>query len=280
MSFSGKTKIKKYTLYHARKNLPTRHNADNKTRGGKALVVAGSAGMRGAAILTATAAARCGAGYVYIHSEKKNLSAQYHPDFLEFDSPKDLKKNPPTAVAVGPGLQTSKSTRLWITTLAQLRFPYVVLDAHALSVLPDLGNKIQLPPTWILTPHEGELGKLLHVSSQKICKDRLRYAQMAQKKWGCTVLLKGYETLALNSEEIWKVQSGTPALAKAGTGDVLTGMILAFLSQGLKSTAAACLAAYIHGKMASDWVQSGHDVISLMASDLLKQLPTSLKKIR
>lgn len=268
-----------YLRSQARKDLPNRTHSDNKTRGGKCLVIAGSKGMAGAALLTATAAARSGAGYVYLASESSALSNLEHPDFLEFSikpSAKNLSQF--TAVAIGPGLKSSKVILGWLKILARNEFANVVVDASALNILAK--NKMKLPATWVLTPHEGELSRLLGVSSDKIRDNRIKAVQDAQKKWGCTILLKGHKSLIADSENLFCNTSGNPALAKAGTGDVLTGIIAAFLSQKLSPLKAAALAAFVHGLMADIWVKSNHDVLSLMATDLLSLLPSTLFDLR
>lgn len=94
------------------------------------------------------------------------------------------------------------------------------------------------------------------------------------------MLLKGYRTLIADGTSVFEIQSGNPALAKAGTGDVLTGMITAFISQGLTPIASAKLAAYVHGYIADNWIKSKKDILSLMASDIIQQIPESLFQIR
>lgn len=263
--------MKKYLLKNAQKAIPSRKNSDNKTHGGKALVIAGSKGMWGAAILTSQAAARSGAGYVYLQPLEKGFPWFKNLDFL-MNKEKDFSKF--NAIAIGPGANSS-SLGKWVKN--SLKNQRVVLDAAALNYLAK--NKIKIPSTWILTPHEGELSRILKVSSETIRKDRVKYAKLAQKKLGCVVLLKGYRTLVVDSKDIFEIQSGNPALAKAGTGDVLTGVITGFLSQGLDATNAACLGAFVHGFIADQWVKK-NDHLSLMASDLIQLLPEILRKIR
>ena len=96
---------------------------------------------------------------------------------------------------------------------------------------------------------------------------------------GCIVILKGHKTLIADAHEIREIQSGNPALAKAGTGDVLTGMIAGLLSQGVRPIDAACLAVFIHGFTADIWIKK-YDPLSLIASDLIELLPSTIKKIR
>lgn len=259
-----------YGLRDARRDLPRRLSRDNKTIGGKAVIAAGSRAMPGAAFLAATAAARIGAGYVYLASQN-NLDLRGYPDFLKWTP---ALKNP-SAVAVGPGLSKSSFVRGWLVR-AQ-KFP-CVLDAEALNVLAKTNKKVS--PQTVLTPHEGELSRLLGVSADKIRAQREASVVNAQKKWGGVMVLKGHRTLVCDGRTLWTVTAGNAALAKAGTGDVLTGMIVGLLSQGLQPAVAACLGVYLHGRIAEEWIASRKDVLSLMPSDLLVNVAVVAAKVR
>lgn len=271
--------IKKiYSLSQVRKTLPHRKKTDNKTHGGKCLVIAGSQGLWGAAVLCAQAASRMGAGYVYLYDPHQQFPAVQHPDFLTL---KTLNKNIDfTSIAVGPGFKDSRQLKSVLKKLISLNFPSVVLDAEALNFLSRQQSIKKLPPQWIITPHEGELARLIGVSSTKIRAERIKYIQIAQKKWGCIVLLKGHQTLIADSHQVIEIPAGNPALAKAGTGDVLTGMISGLLSQkNSLPLQVAANAAYIHGYMADRWIKSKKSALSLMPSDLIALIPETLKYI-
>ncbi len=267
-----------YSKAQARLDMPKRRKSDNKTHGGKCLVIAGSAGMWGAAILCAKAAARTGAGYVYIFDRRNSFPVCKNPDFLISNKLNHLSEF--KSIAIGPGLNDQKLIEKTIFKLIQKKFSSVVLDAEALNAIAKIQNLPKLPMNWILTPHEGELARMLNVSSAKVKANRKKYALLAQEKFGCIILLKGFRTLVTNSEGIWEISSGNASLAKAGTGDVLTGMTAGFLSQNMNPRHAACLAAYVHGKIADEWITAGKDHLSLMASDLLKELPFLLQRTR
>lgn len=259
----------------AQADLPTRTERDSKMRGGKCLVIAGSRGMFGAAVLCATAAARVGAGYTYIHAEG-HFPTVKHPDFLIASSLRSLSLY--QAIAIGPGLQNQKKVEALIKKFLKLNIPNLVLDAGALNVLAKF--KKPLLKTWIVTPHEGELSRILDVPATLIRRDRKRYVVKAQQKLGCTVLLKGHRTLVATAGGLWEIRSGNPALAKAGTGDVLTGMILGFLSQKMEPVSAALLGAFVHGFVADHWVQKKQDQLSLLASDITNLIPFVLHQLR
>ncbi len=265
--------IKKYTLAQAKKDLPKRSRQSNKTHGGKVLIIAGSQDMWGAAVLSATAAARTGAGYVYLKNTKPQFPIVKHPDFLVLSSLKNTQAF--QSIVIGPGLKDSQKI---LADLKKLRHhPRVIVDASALDHVLKLKK---IPATWILTPHEGELARMLKTSSAAIKHNRLKAVLLAHKKFGCVVLLKGHHTLVADQKVVYQITSGNAALGKAGTGDVLSGMIGAFLSQNVPATRAACLAAYIHGAMADDWIRQKKDVLSLMASDLIDHLPQKIYQIR
>lgn len=271
-------KSRKLTLAEAQKALPTRLKTDNKSSGGKSLIVAGSKNMWGAAVLCATAAARIGAGYVYIYDPKGKFSTAAHPDFLLKDNLSELIKF--SSIALGPGFSNQLKLLQIIFKLQSLEFPSVVLDAEAINVLSSCKLIPQLPATWIVTPHEGELARLLNVSSLQIKKDRIKYVLKAQKKLGCSVVLKGHKTLIATPTSLWENPTGNSSLAKAGTGDVLTGIIAGFLCQKMNPEMAAVLGCYIHGRVADVWIEEENDPLSLLASDLIAGLPKILNAVR
>ena len=271
-------KLKVYSKVQARRDIPERKYSDNKTRGGKCLVIAGSNGMWGAAVLCAKAALRSGTGYVYLFDKTITFPICKNPDFLLIDKLDQLANY--QSIAIGPGLHNQKFIEKCILKLVQKKYSAVVLDAEALNTIAKMKNLPKLPANWILTPHEGELSRLLDVSSKKIKVNRKKYALAAQKKFGCVVLLKGFRTVVTNSKEIWEISAGNSSLSKAGTGDVLTGIIAGFLSQNMEPLRAACLAAYVHGTIADKWIADGNDHLSLMASDLLTMLPQILVSVR
>ena len=271
-----------FTERLALKLLPKRAAASNKAKHGHALVFAGSEGMWGAGLLAASAAYRMGAGYVTLASHEEPLEIlRDTPEILtaRADNEALWKHRKWTAVAIGPGLGTgSETARLVRRLIDEAGDVPVVADADALTVIAK--EKIaKLPASWILTPHAGELQRLIDVPSKTIESDRFHYAREAAMSYGCHVLLKGFRTVVSNGEKNWVVTSGNAALAKAGTGDVLTGMIVSLAAQGLPALQAATTAAYVHGRMADEWVRAGSSRGSLTASDLREILPQLLARL-
>jgi NAD(P)H-hydrate epimerase len=263
------------------KLLPKRKKTDNKTAGGKCLIIAGSPSMPGAGILAARAAARVGAGYVYLACNGLTRSAP--PDFLRIDPDKKIDFSQFQSVAIGPGLGTSpKSKKLikrHLTELKKLSFENVVIDADAINFLSANTELLPLPESWVITPHAGELSRLLKLSRSMQAQERIKYLKPAHDLLKCILVLKGSPTFLYDGRKVKPVKFGNKALAKAGTGDVLTGMIAGFMAQGLSGWDASYLAASLHGMMADDWVKS-KDYLSLMASDLIEAIPATLFKLR
>ena len=274
-----KASFQQYSKRDFKKDLPTRQNSDHKGRGGKCLIIAGSRGMWGASALCAEAASRVGAGYVYLRGISEANFSLKHPDFLTLPPNQKIQWSMYEAFAIGPGLKgRPRYIMQMLKYFLQEKKP-VVLDAEALNVLAQQKSWKKFPSNWIMTPHEGELARLLKVPSAKIHAHRQKYVLQAQQQFGCVVLLKGYQTLIASPEGFWQIRAGNPSLAKAGTGDVLTGIIVGLLSQKIAPSVAACMGACLHGVIADEWVKT-KDILSLMASDLIKALPETLFQIR
>ena len=123
-----------------------------------------------------------------------------------------------------------------------------------------------------MTPHAGELSRIINISAKEIEDDRIQACRVFSNTEPAVILLKGHKTVIHSMEKYYIICSGNKALAKAGTGDVLAGIISSFFAQGLDIEKAACLGAYIHGDIADQWVRDGNNVNSLMASDLVEGL--------
>lgn len=265
---------------YVKKRLPIRTLFSNKTDGGKLLVVGGSVGMWGAGILAALAAARSGAGYTYLMAKWNNKQLLKHPDllFLNFDLKSISNKNF-NAYVFGPGIGINRDSRKLLNFFIKNKVNNLVLDADALTILAKNKN-MKLPSTWILTPHEGELARLLNTTAKRVRRDPIKYLQAAQKKWGCHILLKGSRSYITDGKKTLVCTEGTPALAKAGTGDVLAGIIGALLAQGIGPLEAASVGAFVHGYSSQIWLKDKNDLISLRPMDIVEILPKAFRKLR
>jgi ADP-dependent NAD(P)H-hydrate dehydratase / NAD(P)H-hydrate epimerase len=257
---------------------------DNKYSAGHVLVVGGSRGLSGAPCLAAAAAMRADAGYVTVAVpesilpvvEQRLLEAVKRPLPEEdgtvsedaADEVLELARRA-SALALGPGLGRGRGPQgLVRRVLAEAAVPAVV-DADALFEL-EPGD---WPAPRVLTPHEGELGRLLGRPSAEIAAHRLASVREAADRFGCVVLLKGADTLvAAPGEGVLVSAHGLPSLATAGTGDVLTGIVAAFLAKGMEPQLAAALAAATQQRASVEAPQRA----GLVASDLIEALPRVL----
>ena len=249
--------------------VPGKRAADTKYTAGSVLVVGGAPGLTGAVCLAAEAAFRADAGHVAVAVPAASLpvveSKLLEPvkrTWAEIDEAAERAG----AVAIGPGLgRTKEAKELVARLLRELEQP-VVLDADALHELEPGDWR---PPV-VLTPHAGELGRLLGEESSWVDAHRLEAARRASERFGCTCLLKGAGTIVCApGAAVLVCAAEAPALATAGTGDVLTGVLAAFLAKGLEPRLAAAAAATATAE-AVQRIPLGSGVI---ASDVVAALP-------
>ena len=267
---------------------------DHKRSVGTVLVVGGSRGMTGAAHMAAMAALRAGAGLVHVAlpqgagGEKPFLEVvtvevpgddgQFSAEAREalFAQAAGLK-----AAAVGPGLGRSDGAGVLVHELLALERP-LLLDADGLYALGDRPEALagREQPT-VLTPHEGELARLLGRSADEVAAQRLACAVSAAQRSGATVLLKGEATIVADpGGRAYVVPTGNPGLATPGTGDVLSGAIVAQLAKGLSATEAACLGAYLHGLAADLAAEQAVGTDGMVAGDVIQFLPAALERLK
>ncbi len=263
--------------------VPRKRPDQNKYSAGTVLVVGGSRGLTGAPSLSAEAAFRADAGYVAVAVPDSTLPVfeQRLLEAVKLPCPEDEGKISPRAiepivefagkagaVALGPGLGRGPGPKEVVARLlAELETP-VVVDADALFELEPFERSA---PT-VLTPHEGELGRLLGEESSWVAAHRVEAVRRGAEKFGCVCLLKGADTLiAEPASGIWVCALGTPALATAGSGDVLTGVVSAFLAKGLDAGLAAAAAAAACQLASREIPPRG-----AVASDVIHALPAAL----
>ncbi len=276
----------------ARRLLPVRQSSSNKSSNGRIAIFAGRPGMVGAALLSGLGAMRSGAGYVTLitHLADKDQKARAQianvaPEFLTLAADADdiWDRVKDDAVIVGPGFGVGEDTLKILHELKDRKIHSVVVDADALTTLADAKNKNQKLPilkSWILTPHAGELARLVGGTAKELEANRFVAVESAAKELGAIVLFKGFRTIISDGVRSCVVLSGNAALAKAGSGDVLSGIIGGFLAQKMDPFNAACLGAYVHGRLADEWLRSGRDVLSLLPSDIAQALPQLLRHLR
>ena len=259
--------------------LPSYPKTANKTDRGWSLIAAGQEGMWGCGLLACRAAYTVGSGYVTWASEDYPYQSSLEIPEALLACLKDKKLfDKKTAIGAGPGLGFSQAVKNFIFQLQNLKLP-VLLDADALTIIAQK-QSFTLNKNFILTPHTGELSRLLNVPSQQIEKDRLKHVQEGALKYNCWLLLKGYQAILSNGEENFLIQTGNSALGKAGTGDVLTGIITGLMAQGLSVFKACALGTILHGETAIRWLAQGKDINSFSASEIMEQLPFVMSDFR
>jgi hydroxyethylthiazole kinase-like uncharacterized protein yjeF len=258
--------------------VPRRAPHDSKYTAGVVLVVGGSPGMTGAAVLAATGALRADAGYVTLAVPRASLpvveSLALEPVKLGWEGEEAVETilaaaERSNAVAIGPGLGRGEEAKGLVRSLLErLELP-VVLDADALFGL----EPVERGPATVLTPHAGELARLLGEESAWVNAHRLDAARRCAERFGAVCLLKGADTIVVGPDSSPVVSDhAPPSLATAGSGDVLTGVIAAFLAKGLAPVEAAAAAATAHGIAAATVEHQA----GLVASDVAAALPTAL----
>jgi NAD(P)H-hydrate epimerase len=185
-----------------------------------------------------------------------------------------------SALAIGPGMGTGdEGRRLVEGILSEVEVP-VLLDADAVTNLAGTDALANIGSPAVITPHAGELGRLLDAGAKEVSARRLRSARNAAQEHGCCVLLKGSDTLVVEGERGGVNSTGNVALATAGTGDILSGVIGALLARGMDAYEAARAGAWAHGRAAELWLEeTGWPAESLIATDLLDYLPAALGEL-
>lgn len=275
---------------HAARGLPRRNLDSHKGSFGHGLLAAGSRGMSGAAMLAGTAALRSGIGLLTIAcpSEIQPLVAANIWEALtlpmpsssqgEF-SPEAAAQVPLgkfTAAAIGPGCRVCPGTRALAGRLLKSDLP-LVIDADGLNVLaPGIPRR---EAHTIVTPHPGEMARLLACTVQDVLATPLEICRRGAKAWGCVVVLKGATTcIAEPTGNAALNITGTPGLATGGSGDILTGLILGLLAQGAEPFAAACAATWLLGT-ASELAVRETGIVSQLPRDVLAALPRAVASL-
>ena len=263
--------------------LPPRPIAGHKGTFGHALIMAGSMGKVGAAILAVKAALRSGTGLVSanIPDQAIPIMQQAAPEAMCMieDGSGSRKYESFTAVGIGPGIGLSEDARRRLKDLIQ-DHDRIVVDADALNILSEERTWLQfLPPNSILTPHPKEFDRL-YGSVLSDDTDRLRSAREFAMKHHCILVLKGNRTAICDpTGKVFFNSTGNPGMAKGGSGDALTGLITGLLAQGISSLHAAILGVYLHG-LAGDIAANKIGPDGMTVSDLIAAIPTAWKELR
>ena len=270
----------------------------HKRQAGKILIIAGSKGMSGAGLLTAEAAFRTGIGLVVFGypTNLKEVYRQVLPEMMSLILPEtpagslsllaldEIIKGSEDVdlVVLGPGLTKNSETVSLIQQVVIKIDKPLIIDADGLNAIAESDpNEIfqnRLSPT-IITPHYGEMGRLIEMPPKEIEDDKYKLSARYAREWNLILVLKGHETLITEPSRKQVVnQSGGPSLATAGSGDVLSGIIGTLCSQNKeKLFEATASAVYLHG-LAGDLAESEIGERSVMATDVINNLPKALKQ--
>lgn len=274
---------------------PNTHKGDF----GHIFILAGSVGFSGAAVLCSEAALRSGAGLVTLGIPKSlnNAIIKIKPkEVMTLPLPETrqgtlglggYKKirdfiTQIDVLAIGPGLSQNKPTQVLVRKIISKTDKPMIIDADGLNALVGYSNILRTPGPGhrdqILTPHPGEMARLLGINVKRVQGKRKEIAQDFAKGHKLTVVLKGHNTIVADYKgNLYINKTGNPGMATAGSGDVLTGMIGAFLGQGLNAFDAAKYAVYLHG-LAGDLAAKEKTQLSLIASDIIEKIPEAIKK--
>ena len=283
--------IKKEFQKHFKKRPRASHKGDY----GRIFVLAGSHGLSGACYLTSMAAFRSGAGLVTVGVPKslvlpltRRLTEAMMKGFPETKEGslgqtacKQIQSFLKTqdVLAIGPGLSQNSETQKAIRKIILSSHKPMVIDADGLNAfksMPHLFKKLKAPV--ILTPHPGEFVRLFGGKISERDQERKKRALHIARQFRVVLVLKGHHTIVASPEgEVYVNRTGNPGMATGGSGDVLTGIIAAFLGQGIEPFKAACFGVYIHG-LAGDLAAYERGEISLIASDIIHFLPHAFQK--
>ncbi|MDE6577435.1 MAG: NAD(P)H-hydrate dehydratase [Muribaculaceae bacterium] len=266
--------------------LKPRNKFTGKRDFGSALIIAGSTGMMGAAVMAARGCLRSGAGLVTVHSARGGLQilqtavpeAMFEPDRQEHFIKDMTVHHSHQAIAVGPGIGTNDGTIDALESFLKNCKAPLVLDADALNCISRRPQLLSLiPPGTVITPHIGEFDRLFgeHFSSEA----RLKKAIDMAKYYNIVIVLKGhYTTTIAPTGKVFFNSTGNPGMATAGSGDVLTGVITAFLAQGLRPSMAATIGVYVHG-LAGDFALEENGEYGMIANDIARNCGKAIKAI-
>ena len=271
-----------------REKLPARKLNSHKNTYGHVGMIAGSVGMGGACILSAKAAMRSGAGLVTAFVDKGIYTptatavpeVMMKPVVWPNASAVEWLLSKTNVQVIGPGMGKSEEKKQTIYTLLRQAEGTVLIDADALTLIGEGDGTIirNCAADCILTPHPGEMARLLGLSSAEVQADRMQYARKMAERFNCVVVLKGHNTIIASGDGRYAINSwDSVALATAGSGDVLAGIIAAFAAQGLEAYDAACMGVLAHG-LAGMYIEKTKGNFAAISGDIIEGVGEVLRQ--
>jgi NAD(P)H-hydrate epimerase len=277
--------------------LPGRPSTAHKYSVGKVFILAGSRGFTGAAYLCATAALKAGTGAVILGTPDSvypilgrrltetivtPLPSTAEGSVAQAAMKTIMEKLKWADVAViGPGLSTNAETQDLLLSLLREHEGKLVIDADALRAIARIGlrNLKRLKASFVLTPHSGELSRLIDIPAKEIEVNRVAVARNAGAAGKATIVLKGGPTaVGVGDGSVFLNSTGNPGMATVGSGDVLAGIIASLWAQGMEQQSAAYSGVYLHG-LAGDLARDAYGERSVVAQDLIDKLPAALRSV-
>ena len=247
---------------------------------GHALLVAGNTGKMGAAVITAKACVRSGVGLVTVNipfMEQLTIQVSVPEAMINFRENFTNDYDIFSSIGMGPGIGKSSSERKFLKEIFKHVTVSLVLDADALNILADHKKMLEkIPAKAVLTPHPKEFDRLFgnHDSTDERHKTAIKMAQELK----CVIVLKGHETFVTDGTAQFTNTTGNSGLAKAGSGDALTGLITGLVAQGYKSLHAALIGVYIHG-LAADITLQTQSMQTMIITDVIENFGAAFKSV-
>ncbi|MBD5561196.1 NAD(P)H-hydrate dehydratase [Clostridium botulinum] len=270
--------------YMFKNNLKGRNKYAHKGDFGKALIIAGSKGFSGAAYLCTEAAVKSGTGLVTLATSndiQNILSSKLEEAMtISYEDSKDVKNImvKSSCIAIGPGMGKNNNTEELLRKIIRDYNRTMVIDADGINVLENNLDIIKKARGEIvLTPHLGEFSRITGYDIDYIKENRLKLAKEFAKENKIILLLKGYNTIITNGEEVFVNSTGNSAMASGGMGDCLTGIITSFIAQGYDPLEATCLAAYLHGYCGE---KLSSKMFCVNATHVLDYIPFAIKELQ
>lgn len=266
------------------KNLiPKRKVYGHKGNYGRAVVVAGSSGFTGAAFIATECTVRAGAGLTTLVCNSKEVQNVLENKLIEsmtisIDDEKvwEIIKNADT-IAVGPGIGTGVDQYNMLKKIIGISSCPIIVDADGINILSENKDLLSgLKGRCIITPHPGEMSRFINKRISDVEADRIEIAEKTADKYGIVILLKGYNTIITDGKKTYVNPTGNSKMASGGMGDALTGIINAFVSQGMNLIDSALISAYVHGKIADDLSDKSYII---NARDIIRNLPQKINEI-
>lgn len=276
--------------------LPKRKKEGHKGDFGRVAIIGGSVGMAGAPFLSSMAALRSGAGLIY-SVVPKSLEAimsiklteaiikpieEGHKGHFSKDSIWQVLETLDNmdVVAIGPGMGADEDRYLLVKELIQSYKGPIVIDADGINCVSYGPEILKLNDKIVITPHVGEMARLLGKDAYEIEENRIYYSKYVSNKYNIVVVLKGHNTIVSSPKgDIFVNKTGNSGMATAGSGDVLTGIVSSFIAQGLNPFEASKLAVYCHG-LAGDMARIDKGEHGLIARDIVENIPRCIKRIQ